>query len=153
LNGFGARSYADEFETLSGLGGVCFGDFELGLSGFEIAVGDYVFRTEILLADKIKTDAVEVGFGAAQRGFASGNFLWARACLKFGECCFGASEFGAAEVELRLLLGIIKSGDELAGFDMIAFENGAFGDSPGQLESKLGVGDLDVAGDDDFVGT
>jgi hypothetical protein len=153
LDCFGARAFADEFEAFGGLGGAGLGDFELSLGGSKSRSAITSFAAQILLADEVEPDTVALGFGAVQRGLGRGDFLRSRAGFEFGQCCFGAGQFGAAKIELLFLLSVVEPGDKLSDRDAFAFGNGRVGDPAGHLETELGVGDLDVAGEEGFVST
>ena len=144
----GARALADEREAVGGLGRARLGDGELGLRRLEFAVGDGVLAAQLLLAGEVEPGAVALGLGAAQGGRGGGDLLRARPGLELGEGGRGARQLGAPQGELLLLVAVIQPGDQLAGGDAVALRDRALDDAPGHLEAELGVGDLDVAGDD-----
>ena len=128
------------------------GNLELGRHRLEVAVGYDLLVAQLLLAGVIELGAIALGLGAAEGGGGGGDLLRARARLQLREGGFGGGEFGAADRDLLLLLGIVEPGDEPAGRDVLALGDGAFDDATRGLEAELGVIHLEVAGEGEVAG-
>jgi len=148
----GPRSGLHELEVLGGLAGARRGDLELGRGGLEFAVGDGLVAEQLLLALEIELGAVVLGLGAVDRGLRGRDLLGPGAGDQVGQPGLGGGELGAAQGELRLLLGVVEPRDELAGGDVVALGHGALDDPAGGLEAELGVVDLEVAGEHELAG-
>ena len=142
---------AQQSKTLALLTGPGLTGFPARFSDFEFALSGHLVGSQFLLAIKFQLLTLGFSFRQGQRGLSLGNLFHAGSCLQLGEDGLGLLNFGAAERNLLGQIRLFQPRDYLPCFDILAFGHFARLDSPGELETGIGLGDLDVAGNVDLA--
>ncbi len=142
----------EEFEALLGIADLGESDFVRGDDSVVLLGRNQILVVQRGVTLTVHTEALFVGASHRETGFALADLLGTGAVFEFGEILKGGGDIRAANSDLITKFETVQFGDGLTEFDWVAFVNETTLDAPGDLETDLRLGDLDIAGEAEEVG-